>query len=112
MDFSESKSAAARDIALAFGVPPLVLGIPGDNHCANYQEANRAFWGQTVIPLINRTQKSFEHWLSDAYAMPFTIDYDIDRIEALAEERAVEWTRIGAATFLTEGEKQEDVSVV
>ena len=55
MDFSESKSAAARDIALAFGVPPLVLGIPGDNHYANYQEANRAFRRQTVIPLINRT---------------------------------------------------------
>ena len=60
-----------------------------------------------MIPLINRTQKSFEHWLGDAYAHPFTIDYDVDRIEALADERAVEWTRIGAATFLTDDEKRE-----
>ena len=43
MDFIEAKHGAARDIALAFGVPPMLLGIPGDNTYANYQEANRAF---------------------------------------------------------------------
>ena len=40
MDFTESKRQAARDIALALGVPPMLLGIPGDNTHANYQEAN------------------------------------------------------------------------
>jgi hypothetical protein len=109
MDFIEAKSAAARGTALAFGVPPLVLGIPGDNHYSNFQEANRAFWRQTIIPLLNRTQKSFMHWLAPAYAQPFVIDYDIDRIEALADERAVEWKRIGDAAFLSDDEKREAV---
>ena len=54
MDFIEAKHAAAREIALAFGVPPMLLGIPGDNTYANYQEANRAFWRQTVLPLAWR----------------------------------------------------------
>jgi HK97 family phage portal protein len=31
MDFLQAKHAAAREIALAFGVPPMLLGIPGDN---------------------------------------------------------------------------------
>ena len=31
MDFAGLKAAAARDTALAFGLPPLPLGIPGDN---------------------------------------------------------------------------------
>lgn len=31
MDFIEAKHAAAREIALALGVPPMLLGIPGDN---------------------------------------------------------------------------------
>jgi HK97 family phage portal protein len=31
MDFIEAKNAAAREIALALGVPPMLLGIPGDN---------------------------------------------------------------------------------
>jgi HK97 family phage portal protein len=44
MDFIEARHAAARDIALAFGVPPMLLGIPGDNTYANMAEANRALW--------------------------------------------------------------------
>jgi HK97 family phage portal protein len=52
MDFVEAKHSASRDIALAFGVPPMLLGIPGDNTYANYQEANRAFYRLTVLPLV------------------------------------------------------------
>jgi hypothetical protein len=36
------------------GVPPMLLGIPGDNTFANYQEANRSFVRQTVLPLKMR----------------------------------------------------------
>ena len=32
MDFAGLKSAAAREIALAFGVPPMLLGLPGRQH--------------------------------------------------------------------------------
>ena len=43
LDFIEAKHGAAREIALALGVPPMLLGIPGDNTFSNYQEANRTF---------------------------------------------------------------------
>ncbi len=59
MDFLEAKNGAVREIALAFGVPPLLLGLPGDNTLANYGEANRAFYRQTVIPLVRRTAEAF-----------------------------------------------------
>lgn len=107
MDFNEAKAAAAREIALAFGIPPMVLGLPGDNTYSNYQEANRAFWRQSVIPLVNRTQKSFCAWLAPIYGEDLVIDYDLDRIDALAGEREMEWRRIGAADFLTRDEKRE-----
>ncbi len=45
MDFVGLKTAAAREIALAFGVPPMLLGLPGDATYANYREANRALCG-------------------------------------------------------------------
>ena len=64
MDFVEAKHAAAREIALALGVPPMLLGIPGDNTYSNYQEATRSFWRQTVLPLVNRTTKAFSAWLA------------------------------------------------
>ena len=63
MDFLEAKHAAAREIALAFGVPPMLLGLPGDNTYANYAEANRAFCRQTVIPLVRRAGERSRVWL-------------------------------------------------
>lgn len=68
MDFVQAKAAAAREIALAFGVPPMLLGLPGDNTFANYAEANRGFWRQTVLPLAGRTAQSLAHWLEPAWA--------------------------------------------
>jgi HK97 family phage portal protein len=68
MDFVEARAAAAREIALAFGVPPLLLGLPGDNTHANYAEANRAFYRQTVIPLAKRTAEALAAWLGPAFA--------------------------------------------
>src|SRR5690606_38481596 len=50
MDFIEAKHVASREIALAFGVPSMLLGIPGDNTYANYAEANRAFYRLTILP--------------------------------------------------------------
>ena len=67
MDFIEAKHVAAREIALALGVPPMLLGIPGDNTYSNYQEATRTFWRHTVLPLVTRTAKALSTWLSPAY---------------------------------------------
>ena len=105
MDFAAAKSDAAREIALAFGVPPLLLGLPGDNTHSNYQEANRAFWRQTIIPLVKRTQKSFEAWLALSYPGA-SFAANLDGLEALAAERESEWRRVGAADFLSDDEKR------
>ena len=67
MDFVNAKAAAAREIAHAFGVPPMLLGLPGDNTYANYAEANRGFWRQAVIPLASRIAQDMARWLAPAY---------------------------------------------
>jgi HK97 family phage portal protein len=67
MDFLEAKHAAAREIALAFGVPPMLLGIPGDNTYANYQEANRVLWRQTILPVVERVACALAHWLAPSF---------------------------------------------
>ncbi len=109
MDFIEAKNAASRDIALAFGVPPMLLGIPGDNTYSNYQEANRAFYRQTVLPLASRLASEFTGWLAPLFGADLRLVPDADRIDALAVEREALWQRIGAAAFLTEDEKREAV---
>ena len=109
MDFVEARNGAARDIALAFGVPPMLLGIPGDNTYANYQEANRAFYRLTVLPLLNRIAASLSAWLSQAYDEPLRLAPDLDQIAGLAAERDQLWTRVGKADFLTDEEKRQAV---
>jgi HK97 family phage portal protein len=109
MDFVEAKAAAAREIALAFGVPPLLLGLPGDSTHANYAEANRAFYRQTVIPLVKRTAESLSHWLAPAFGETLRLEPDLDAIEALADERESLWRRVTAAAFLSDDEKREAV---
>jgi hypothetical protein len=109
MDFAETRAASAREIALAFGVPPMLLGIPGDNTYANYQEANRAFYRLTVLPLVARIAREFSAWLGPAFGEGFRLWYDADKVEGLAAERDALWARIGAAGFLTDDEKREAV---
>ena len=109
MDFIEAKHVAAREIALALGVPPMLLGIPGDNTYSNYQEATRSFWRQTVLPLVNRTAKALSQWLSPAFGGLFELRPDLDAIEALSPEREALWTRVDKATFLTPDEKRAAV---
>lgn len=106
MDFIEAKHVAAREIALAFGVPPMLLGIPGDNTFANYQEANKTFWRQTVIPLVAKTAMSMTRWLRSYFGPEIKLWYDIDQIDALHVEREAKWKRIGTAEFLTINEKR------
>lgn len=106
MDFQEARNAAAREIALAFGVPPLLLGLPGDNTHANYAEANRAFWRTTILPMVRRTLNAMSQWLQPYAPEEIRIEPDLDQIEALAGEREALWRRVSATDFLTEDEKR------
>lgn len=106
MEFHETKLSAAREIALAFGVPPMLLGIPGDATYANYAEAHRAFYRLTVLPLATRVAASVAWWLSEHLGAEIRLQPDPDRIPALAAERDQQWARISAATFLSDAEKR------
>lgn len=106
MEFQKTKEAAAREIAIAFGVPPMLLGIPGDATYANYQEANRAFYRLTVLPLATRVLSAIAVWLSDYAGEDVMLRPDLDQISALSAERDAQWRRVSDAAFLTDAEKR------
>ncbi len=106
MEFQKTKEAAAREIAIAFGIPPMLLGIPGDATYANYQEANRAFYRLTILPLAAKVMADVSHWLSGFAGEEMEVKVDLDQIPALAVERDQQWVRVGAAEFLTVAEKR------
>jgi len=105
MDFVELKAAAARDIALAFGVPPVLAGLPGDSTYSNYREANKALWRQTVLPLADKILGGLAQGLADELP-DLRLQVDLNQVPALVEERGMLWDRIAAADFLSRDEKR------
>lgn len=93
-------------LQFAFGVPPMILGIPGDATYANYQEANRAFYRLTVLPLAHRVAAHLGRWLSTLSVEPVSLRLDLDEIPALALERDAQWRRVAEADFLSDEEKR------
>ena len=109
MDFINSKHTSARDIALAFGPPPMLLGIPGDNTYSNYKEARLALWEDTVLPLVGGQRDEFNNWLVPPFGDDIELDYDEDQISALTDRREKTWKKVNESNFLTTNEKREAV---
>ena len=109
MDFLEGKNMSAREIALAYGIPPQILGIPGDNTYSNQKEARLAMWENTILPHADAFRDRWNNWLTPYFGDDLRLDYDKDAIEALAPRREIIWSRVKDATFLTDNEKREAV---
>ncbi len=111
MDFIEGKNSAARDIALAFGVPPQLLGIPGDNTYSNLVEARSSLWEQTILPLAENTMDHIGKWLARLSNRDFTIKIDKDNIPAIATKRDALWEKLEKVNFMTINEKRKYVGL-
>lgn len=104
MQILETKYSSARDICLALGVPPQMLGIPGDNTYSNYQEARLAFWEDTVIPLLDLFAEDWTAWLGEPFGVK--IKPDLDQVPAIVDKRARLWEMADKATDLTINERR------
>ncbi|MDX9690361.1 MAG: phage portal protein [Proteobacteria bacterium] len=107
MDWLAGRDAAARDIALAFGVPVQLIGIQGAQTYANMQEARLAFYEETVLPLLSRMVEAFDHWLCPLFDGDLSLDYDEDEVSALTSRRDILWDKLQKVDFLTINEKRE-----
>ncbi len=105
MDFAGLKAAAAREIALAFGVPPVLLGLPGDATYANYREANKALWKQAILPLGGKILDAIAEGLRPWFA-GLELGVEPDQVSALSEDRERLWAQVNSVDFLTQAEKR------
>lgn len=87
MDFMSQANMTAKDIALCFGVPSQLIGIPDAQTYANVQEARLALYEETIIPLARRIESDLNEWLAPAFGDDISISYDIDAIPAMTERR-------------------------
>jgi len=104
MKVIDTKNSAARDICLAYGVPPMLLGIPGDNTYSNYQEARLALWEDTVLPLLEYILAEWSAWLGDGSV---ELKPNLDKVPAIVDKRMTLWNMADKSTDLTIDERRE-----
>lgn len=118
MDWASAKNMTAREIALAFGVPPQMMGVPDAQTYANYAEARQSLWEDTVIPLAQDMAQELTNWLVPDFegasgqglqtsaSGQLKLALDLDDVPALAHKRAERFNRIANAGFLSDDEKR------
>jgi HK97 family phage portal protein len=110
MDFAEMKNSTARDICLAYGVPPQLLGIPGDNTYSNLQEARLALWEQTVLPAVDLLLENLNMWLVPRYGKSnLRLEYDKDSIEALSVRRKEKAAMLSSMAYISDAAKRDEM---
>lgn len=87
MDFINLKHLSATDIALCFGVPSQLVGVPDAQTYANVSEARLALYEETIIPYLTKIQSDLNEWLVPMFGEDLEFKYDIDSIPALTERR-------------------------
>jgi len=111
MDFIETNRELSRRISYAYGVPPQLIGIPGDSTYSNYKEARQAFWEDTLVYYLYYTRDEMNNWIFSSKNAPTFLDFDINDIPALASKREILWERAQNADFLTVNEKRKIVGL-
>jgi len=110
MDWLEGLKLSAREIAICYSVPPELIGDGSNKTYSNYQEARKAFYQETVLPMLDYLRDELNNWLVPLYGGNIYLDYNSDEIEALQEDRDHLYARVQAAYvagMLTRNEARE-----
>jgi HK97 family phage portal protein len=107
VEYLQGKHSAARDIALALGVPPILLHLPGDSTYNNVVEARLAYYEDTVLPEATYIATELSRWLLPMFGEGLMLTFDEDAIVALAPRRQQKWQMVTQSDFLTINEKRE-----
>lgn len=106
-DWLNGKHTSARDIAMVFGMPAQMLGIPGDNTHRNMEEARLWLWEQTVMPLMDFILGELNDWLTPRFGEGLELMFDMDEVPALISRRHMLWDKINKTDFLRVDEKRK-----
>lgn len=85
MDFMETRRFSREDICSVYGTPSSLVAEMGNVNLANAETARRAFWQDTIIPLMDDNIDTMNMCLASEYGDNVRIVYDLSNIPALQE---------------------------
>lgn len=107
LDFTNGMWVQAINICMALGVPSQLLGIPGSQTHANFEQAVETFWEDTILPLLDSILDGYNYWLMPLYGDPtLKLFIDRDSISALESQRQILYDRAQKSDFKTITEKR------
>lgn len=78
-------------LCTAFGVPPILIGVLIGlirSTFANYKEARKSFWQETLAPLYVRIGTALQRGLRPDFGLTLVISFDLSGVQALQEDAA------------------------
>jgi HK97 family phage portal protein len=114
MDFLNLKHMSATDIAMCFGVPSQLVGVPDAQTYANVAEARLALYEETIIPHLRKIESDLNEWLVPLYGENLEFCFDIDKIPALAERTKRIYENVTSAVregIMTRNEAREQLGL-
>ena len=114
MDFLNLKHMSATDIALCFGIPSQLVGVPDAQTYANVAEARLALYEETIIPHLRKISSDLNEWLVPMFDERLKLEFDIDAIPALAERRKKIYENVTSAVregIMTRNEAREVIGL-
>jgi len=114
MDFLNLKHMSATDIAMCFGVPSQLVGVPDAQTYANVAEARLALYEETIIPHLRKLASDLNEWLVPMFDERLMLEFDIDSIPALSERRRKIYENVTSAVregIMTRNEAREIIGL-
>ena len=114
MDFLNLKHMSATDIAMCFGVPSQLVGVPDAQTYSNVAEARLALYEETIIPHLRKLASDLNEWLVPMFDDRLMLEFDIDSIPALSERRRKIYENVTSAVregIMTRNEAREIIGL-
>lgn len=92
-DLIDMQKMAGKNIAIAMGVDPALIGDSGSRTLANLEQALRGLYMLTVLPELDNMIEELNAWLMPKYGPDVTLTYDRDAIDVLQEDMTDKYER-------------------
>lgn len=111
MDYSTGVTTSGREIAIAMGVPPELVGDSANKTYSNAQEANREFALHTVVPQAEAFFGALSARICPHYDGIGRIGYDESQIDGLQGDEATMIAVLEGCSFMTINEKRARIGL-
>ena len=114
MDFLNLKHMSATDIAMCFGVPSQLVGVPDAQTYSNVAEARLALYEETIIPYLSKIASDMNEWLVPMFGDNLTLEFDVDNIPALSERKKRTYENVTSAVregIMTRNEARQQLGL-